>query len=94
MHRCDDRARYASSRPGNGNEIEILGWASVLSLDVRAELLPNAVQRTKSACIIVNEEGPVCLEHEQTDSLREPGGQAAGVQHVAAGDKKAHGEDL
>jgi hypothetical protein len=46
MHRCDDRARYASSRPGNGNEIEILGCASVRTPEALCSDRAEVFERT------------------------------------------------
>jgi hypothetical protein len=33
-------------------------------LKLRAELRPNLVQRSVTACVVMHEEGAVCLEHQ------------------------------
>jgi hypothetical protein len=57
----------------------------------RAELLPNSVQRAKSARIVMNQKGAVGFEHQQANGLGEPRRQAARVEDFAAGDDQPHG---
>jgi hypothetical protein len=57
----------------------------------RAELRPNAVQRTKSARIVMDQKGAVGLEHEEPHGFREPSGQASRVKHLTTCDEPAHG---
>src|SRR5207302_2757029 len=53
-----------------------------------AELPPNAVQRTKTSSVVVDQEGPVGLEHEEPNGFRQPRGEAAGVEHFAASESR------
>lgn len=41
----------------------------------------------------MDQEGPVSLEHEQTDRFRQPGRQATCVGDLAAGDDETHRAD-
>ena len=56
----------------------------------RAELPPNAVRRSKTTGVVMHQKGAVRLEHEQTYGLRKSGGQATGVEHLAASDEQTH----
>src|SRR2546423_1976574 len=38
----------------------------------------------------MDQEGAVALEHEEPDGLRKPSGEAACVDHFAAGDEQTH----
>ncbi len=52
--------------------------------------LKGPVERFETAAIVIDEDGPVGFEDEQADRLRQHGGQATGVDDLAAGDDQAH----
>jgi hypothetical protein len=64
--------------------------SNVLAHDVRAELLPNAVQRSEATGVVMDEERAVSLEHQEADGLGKPGGESACVKDLAAGDDESH----
>src|SRR5439155_23567001 len=63
--------------------------AIFLLLDDRRRCHP--VKWTKSARIVMYEEGAIGFEHQQPHGFRKAGGEAAGVEDFAAGDEKTHG---
>jgi hypothetical protein len=58
---------------------------------LRSESRPDPIQRTKTSSVVVDQEGPVGLEHEESNSFGQPRRQTAGIENLAASDEQTHG---
>jgi hypothetical protein len=58
--------------------------------ELRSENRPDPVQRSVTTGVVMDQERPVCLEHQEPHRFREACGQASRVEDFAAGDDEAH----